>query len=305
MRLITAILIFAFSGLILNTGYSQVSNVSGVVSVFNSEFENGEKKFLSNVFIEETFGRSNPCVSDANGNFELYLVKVRDKDAISLNVRKNGFEIVNHDGLEAIAGQNKKINIFLSPIGKIVENKRKYYNIGKTKAETEFERKLKIANNKLNKLKSEDSQNYKKIIEQQKLISSLYEAQKLMEERARKLAEEFAVVNLDEANKRMRDAFALFQEGLLDSALTVIELNFLEKDINKFRNDIKRGEKIIHRGNKIVENAKIGLGQVIEECLLGARLAITKLNFQLAEKYYLTAISLDTLNTQNMAVYQM
>jgi hypothetical protein len=211
-------LIFCASNLL-----AQQSEIKGVVSIHNSKFETGKTAYLSNVQIKETYGRGQEVLSNSDGRFTFTSIGVPLKETIVLNAQKQGWEVVNPEELDVVVGQFPWVKVYMAPKGKITENKRKYYNIGKTESEKALSSKIKEKQSERERLLKDVMSNQKEIWALEAEIKNLYEKYQTIDANARELAERFSRVNLDDASEHYQRAFRHFQNGKIDSALIVLE----------------------------------------------------------------------------------
>ena len=202
---------------------AQQTSIVGTVALFNSKTETGKRQFIQNAQVEETFGKSQATTTDADGNFRLVLVGIDSKQSFEFTATKAGYEIVNRDNLHAVAGQREAVYILMSPKGKIDQSKLKYYQIGKMASEKALDAKIKQKQADLAALKKDEKAQQQTINEAQAEIAKLEEYKKNIDPNARKLAERFSRVNLDDASDLYQRAFRHFQNGSIDSALIVLE----------------------------------------------------------------------------------
>ena len=202
---------------------AQQTSIVGTVALFNSKTETGKRQFIQNAQVEETFGKSQATTTDADGNFRLVLVGIDSKQSFEFTATKEGYEIVNRDNLHAVAGQREAVYILMSPKGKIDQSKLKYYQIGKMASEKALDAKIKQKQADLAALKKDEKAQQQTINEAQAEIAKLEEYKKNIDPNARKLAERFSRVNLDDASDLYQRAFRHFQNGSIDSALIVLE----------------------------------------------------------------------------------
>jgi hypothetical protein len=100
---------------------AQQSYLRGIVSIQNSETETGRRQYVPNAQVEDDFGKAQPAITDAGGNFQLVYVGVGEKTTVSFQIKKAGLEVVNKDALEAVAGQYDAVKISMAPKEKIDE----------------------------------------------------------------------------------------------------------------------------------------------------------------------------------------
>ena len=211
--------------------FSQQSQIQGIVAVFNSKFETGKTEYLANVQVEEAYQRSQATASLNDGSFTVILVGLKSKEPCQLSVKKQGWEIVNNDKLNVVVGQSALVRLVMSPKGKIDENKRKYYNIGKTESEKSLAKKIKQKQDDRTALLQNAARNQKEMGTLESEIKILYEQYQHIDDNARQLAERFSRVNLDDASEYYQRAFRYFQNGKIDSALIVLDEADFEQQV--------------------------------------------------------------------------
>ncbi|MFD3000115.1 tetratricopeptide repeat protein [Pontibacter toksunensis] len=211
---------------------AQQSNVVGVVSIFNSETRTGKRQYVANAQVEDNNDRATPTVTNSNGQFRLIYVGIPEKEPVSFQIKKSGLEIVNHDALSAIAGQNELVRIAMAHPDSISEYRRSIYRIGKTQAEKRLEKLIQSKSKQLAELKKNDLQKNEKIKLIEEELLKLEDQRMKIEEQIQELSRRYAPVNLDDASPLFRDAFLLFQKGSLDSAMTILNNADLEKKVN-------------------------------------------------------------------------
>jgi len=213
--------------LISLVGRAQQVALHGIVAVFNSKFETGKIEYVANAAVNEELERAQGTLTQADGAFKLVLVGVRPRSSFNFTIKKEQYEVVNADQLRAVAGQVEAVRIFMAPKGKIAENKRKYYHIGKTASEETLNAKIKDKQQDLAELRKDLNNNSLKIKNLEKEVADLYQRYETIDQSARQLAEQFSRVNLDDASELYQRAFRQFQNGHIDSALMVLdELNW-------------------------------------------------------------------------------
>ncbi len=91
--------------------------------------------------------------------------------------------------------------------------------------------------------------------------------------RARDIAHELALVNLDDASQRYRQAFELFRSGQVDSVLLVLGKEQLDEDYRKAGLEKVRGEELIASANE-------GIRQLAKSYRLKAQVLEATLNYR-------------------------
>lgn len=219
--------LFVVLSLCTAVGHAQESTLYGIVSVFNSKFETGKTQYVANAAVDEALGRAQAATTTADGTFKLPLVGIRPKSSFDCVVKKEGYEVINTDQLRAVAGQLDALRIFMAPKGKIAENKRQYYRIGKTASEQALARKIAQKKELLGQAQQNRTNDMRQIEALEKEIADLEQRYQTIDQQARELAERFARVNLDDASELYQRAFRYFQKGNIDSALVVLnEVNW-------------------------------------------------------------------------------
>lgn len=203
--------------------WTQESMLQGLVSVFNSKYDSGKTAYLANAEVEEVLGRSQATLTLSDGSFRLHLVGVRLRSGFQFSVTKESYEVVNTGQLTAIAGQLAPVRIYMAPRGRITENKRRFYNIGKTASERALDRKIAEKRLELKALRTDQKGNGLKIVQMELEIADLQNRYDNISQNALELAERFAKINLDDASELYQRAFRQFQNGHIDSALVVLD----------------------------------------------------------------------------------
>ncbi len=318
------ILIVALLG-VLHKIEAQQSIIYGNVSIFNSQFETGKRQFIVNATVEEDFGRSPAIITDAEGNFRLILVGVKEGEKVSISINKNGYEVVNSESLNVIAGQKESVKIFMAPLGKVNENKRKYYSIGRKSSEKAIEVKIsrlimeiKVSENaqsSLNKyieILSKDSTGYvSEIIRLKKEIyneranldklkaqySSLASQFEKTDDVSRELAERFSLQNLDESSDIYQKSFRKFIEGKLDSAILILDEFDWKTRVNEIiieEAKLANLKQILHLKDSIMNNKRIN--NLIESLMLKGNLSLITNKLDAAIETYTQILRIDSLN---------
>jgi hypothetical protein len=254
---IILLLVFCASNLL-----AQQSEIKGVVSIHNSKFETGKTAYLPNVQIKETYGRGQEVLSNNDGRFTFISIGVPLKETIVLNAQKQGWEVVNPEELDVVVGQFPWLKVYMAPKGKITENKRKYYNIGKTESEKALSSKIKQKQSERERLLKDVKSNQKEIWALEAEIKNLYEKYQTIDANARELAERFSRVNLDDASEHYQKAFRHFQNGKIDSALIVLEEANYAKQVDEILlEEIRLAalKNVIHHNDSVIVARKDSL----------------------------------------------
>ena len=281
----------------------QQTSISGVVAVFNSAFETGSREYVSNAQIEDDFKKANATTTGADGRFKLIFVGTKDNEKVSFNVKKERLEIVNTEALYAVAGQKEQVAVFMSPEGKVAENKLKYYQINREAAEKALTSKLKTIGDEILKLKQNERANAGQIEKLQTEYGFLQKQYEKIDQSARGMAERYAKINLDDQTKEYQTAFRYFQKGQLEEALKILNQVDLEKTGSSIVQEQERNRKIdkewMERDS--IKNEK--KRQVTEALGFKADLHKTQFEFVKVEETYQLLLRLDSTNIYSLWAY--
>jgi len=159
-----------------------------------------------------------PTLTDGAGTFILKLPHMEPGDLLfDIRIHKQDMEIVNLKEVEQwVASEDIFYKVVLCPKGYIEQSRRKFYNIGKSHYQREYERKL----NELRVTR-----------EQQQVDTSAFEQEmaRLSQEYDRRMklldyyADKFARINKDELSAMEQQALALVEKGDIDGAIHIYE----------------------------------------------------------------------------------
>jgi tetratricopeptide (TPR) repeat protein len=221
---------------------------------------------------------ANPAVSKNSGLFEMQFIGKKPGDRVILSVYKKGLEVVNSNELEVRlrSDPDDLVKIVMCKEGERDENALIYYKIAAKNINENYEKRLQ-------EIKAQSASDTNKIIAELKAHRDVALSW------AKKLAEKFARVNLDDAHELYKTAFDYFKQGNIEKALKVL-------DDAKIENDIR-----------IAREAKQKLEEYIKKCaknfVLKAQFYITKFKFDEAETYFQKAIQADPDNFESNAIY--
>ncbi|MBK8427552.1 MAG: hypothetical protein IPL27_16980, partial [Lewinellaceae bacterium] len=218
---------------------AQQSDIKGIISIHNSEYETGKRQYVPNAAVEDDFEKATQQTTDANGSFKLVFVGVPEKTTAQLIVKKEGLQVVNMDGLSAITGQRDSVRLSMAKPEKIAEYRRQIYKVGKTEAEKNLAAQLKKKGEQITTLQKDAAKNKTAIENLQQEYAELQAFASKIEEQAQDLARRYAPVNLDDAAPLYRESFRLFQQGELEKALQVL-----------------RGANLVSQANNILTERK-------------------------------------------------
>ncbi|MBK7937967.1 MAG: tetratricopeptide repeat protein [Lewinellaceae bacterium] len=220
---------------------SQQSTLHGVITVQNSQFDNGKVEYIAFAEVDEcSQPRKGHALSDAQGQWRMELVGIAEKHPLLLKVKKEGYQVVNSDALQAIASQATPVRLHMATNKYITDAKRRYYNTGYTEAEKNLNKKLNAKTNELINLQKQtnaDQNKIKALQEETALLQSQYEQ---LDSFARDLADKYARINLDDAGTLYQNVFRLFQAGDLEGAMQLWRNANLSGQVNNILEEEKR-----------------------------------------------------------------
>ena len=211
--------------------------------------------------------------------------------------------VVDPNQLTAVAGQFDEVKISMADPDSIDRYRDLLFDVGKAQAVKYFESLLKQKNIELNDLRQNKLQNKNKITLLEQELAQLEGQRNKIEDQARELVDRYAPVNLDDASNLFKDAFQLFQQGKLDSAILLLNKADLRKQVANIKEEVKRINNVsneIDIRKSTVKQKSQNTSQAIE---LEAYSYKTHFEFDSASAYYELLISLDSLNTKNLIVY--
>ena len=224
---------------------AQQSDIKGVASIHNSEYETGKRQYVQNAQVEDEFAKATPTTTDAKGTFKLTFVGIDKGKSVMLAIKKEGLQVVNIDGLNAVAGQVGLVRLSMAKPEHIAEYRRELYKIGKTEADKALAMQLKKKGEAMSILKKDAIKNAVQIQQLQKEYDNLQAYSKNIEEQAQDLARRFVIINLDDESATYRHAFQLFTEGAIEKAIQVLDSLNLSKRLADNTQIVEKSDKII------------------------------------------------------------
>ena len=282
---------------------AQQSDIKGVISIHNSEYETGKRQYVPNAQVEDEFEKAQATTTLVDGNFKLTFVQVDEKTSVHLIVKKEGLQVVNIDGLNAVTGQRNIVRLSMAKPERIAEYRRELYKIGKTEADKALAIQLKKKGDALNVLKKDATKNAAQIQQLQKEYSDLQAYAKNIEEQAQDLARRFVIINLDDESAAYRHAFQLFTEGAIEKAIQVLDSLNLSKRLADNTQIVEKSDKIIAETQTKKQKAIDQIHEDISSSMLKARLHRAGFQFKEAATSYALAIQYDSLNLEYLNEY--
>ncbi|RKN79791.1 tetratricopeptide repeat protein [Ulvibacterium marinum] len=266
------------------------TNLPGVVVEQNSKFNTGRIVYLSKAQIRSPGAA--PQMSDSKGRFTLIYSNKPNGNLAIIYASKNGYQVVNEVELKksAIIGRKTPMKVVLCERGKYLENQLSYYDISRDAVVKSYETRI-------NRLEKEGDER-KKLITELKLqlnkeINSVHEAREILEKqlinselKAKKLAERFLTVNLDDQSPAYQNAFKFFLQGDIEGALNILDKVDLKGRLEINAQEAGKDKEILTEiGERLLIREK-QIKQDTEQCLFKARLHVLEYEFLSAEMYY-------------------
>lgn len=241
--------------------------------------QNSGKRTLSGVKIT-TFG-GNSTYSDSNGHFEIKYQNKNAGDNIILMCEKNGFEVINEKELESVIIRKDPddiVKISMCNIGERNKLALQYYNIILENTNKRIDSDLKELNRKVETLSNNEKE--KELLFEQ--INSLIMERDSWVLKAENLAQQLSEINTDELSSLRKKSFDNFLSGNIQDALDVVS----DEKLDKFYHDAL-DKKI---------KADSLLKEAITNYIYKADLCLADLRFLDAEKNFIKALNIDSLN---------
>ncbi len=228
---------------------------------------------------------ANPTITNSYGQFEIQFLDKRPGNSVRLTLIKSGLEVVNRKELQVIlrADPDDLVLFVMCKEGERDRNAVIYYEIAERNINESADKKIAALSDEMKKSKKE-------------IIAKIEEERQLGLKQAKELSEKFAEVNLDEASEIYKEAFELFQQGNIERALAVLDDKKLDKNISDVKLEIEKAEKR-------KKDLKKALDQNINSYILKARLSVTNLQFDEADKSYKKAVEADPTNWIHLIDY--
>ncbi len=154
--------------------------------------------------------------------FSLTFVGILEGSSVSLDVKKEGLEVVNISDLKAIAGQRDEIRISMASPAKVNAYRLELYHIGVSAGEKAIKIELNKAKKDLDKALSQHIFDSTQIATLTDKIAVLAQQMSKVEDQSNELAEKYSKIDLDNTPAVYKVAFDLFRKGLLDSSLKIL-----------------------------------------------------------------------------------
>jgi len=208
-------------------------------------------------------------VSSSLGFFELNFPDKNPGDVVFITVDKDGFEVINKKELDRVilrTNADELVEIVMCPQGSWQKAASEYYGTAAKAINDQFDKRFKEIEKQI-------------IAGKDEIIRKLTQERDTALAQAKKIADDFAQVNLDEASDLYKTAFQLFQKGEIDKALETQDDAKLEQAGKNIAAENEKAKLLLMKTEKARK-------QLAEDYNLKAQLSIIKLRFDDAEKYY-------------------
>lgn len=235
------------------------AELRGIITIQNSK---GKAAYPAQI---KAFGATETA-TNSDGSFKLKFGRKKSGEDVSIEVVKDGYEVVNKRDLFTRLPEKAKdqeLHLYMCVVGTWQKNALKYFGINEKVIAKKFEQKIETLEARLNQQEIESD--YYKLS-----VAKLNKQREAALNQANELAEKFSKANLDVESKRYNKAFQLFTKGKIDSVIIVLN----EEDILKE-----------------VEIAKKTLDRAVKEFLLKAEAHIINFDWKNAEKTFRHAIA--------------
>ena len=246
---------FIFIGMIFSfLANAQQSYILGSVSIHNSKFETGKIEYVHLAQVEEELGRATPTTTEEDGNFKLVVVGIAEKERFKLAITKKGYDVVNFDKLNVVAGQKARVKITMAAPQYLADFRKKIYKVGVTNAEKALAEKIKLNQTAILLERKKREINQKRIKKLQAEYDQLINSYEKIHQQATDLANKYVRINLDDVSPLYQEAFRYFQQGDLEKALDILNKADI---IGKSMEIIKERKKITTIRKELIERDSI------------------------------------------------
>jgi hypothetical protein len=284
----------------------QDASLNGEISIQNSYRKTGKREPVRGASISAPYAV--PKNTDANGTFKLVFSDVPLGTPVRLTVKSEGLEVVNKKdiGEAAVVGRILPLKIYMCKAGELDARIAEYYDFSVEAYTKGYKEKTAALGKKIDQLEKEIKQGQKKEAELQAVRDAyalLEEQYKKALEDANKLAEQFALVNLDDESDLYVAALDTFLHGFVREAIALLESVNLTKRLADNTANIQKGEKIIQETQAAMSESKQQIEADIRAAVLLAKMYGTQFEVDTASFYYELAIRYDSTNAENISEY--
>jgi tetratricopeptide (TPR) repeat protein len=298
-KLVLAILF----GCLCLQSFSQISSISGRLSIFKPLGSSSPRKLVGFADIYDVADPANRTLSNTDGRFKLQFVGVKPNTLRVLVVSKQGLSVVNQSALNVHTDQPEVLEIFLCEPQNIAQNRKYFYHIGKTAADSFLNRKLaSLLKEKANIAVTNQIQSdrLKKITDSIKQLSaSLLRTEEL----ANSLADRYSLIDISDASAETDAAFSMFQKGNLDSAITLLNNANFSNLIKQDRQEIAKTEALKRETISRDSLARDRHIKIVTGLQLQADLTMLKSEYAETSKVYEELLAYDSTSPETIYAY--
>jgi tetratricopeptide (TPR) repeat protein len=284
----------------------QDASLHGQISIQNSYRKTGKREPVPGASVSAP--GAVPKNTDDNGAFRLVFSDIPIGAPVRLSVKSEGLEVVNKKDIAeaALVGRVPALKVYMCKAGELDARIAEYYDFSVEAYTKGYREKTAALNKQIDQLEKEVQQGQKREAD----LRALRDAYTLLEEQykkaledANKLAEQFALVNLDDESDLYVAALDTFLHGYVREAIALLEGVNLEKRLADNAANVQKGEKIIEAAQAAVTQSKQQIEEDIRAAVLLARMYATQFEVDKAAGYYELAIRYDSTNWDNIDQY--
>ena len=228
-----------------SAAYSQNNKVRGIVKLQSSGSQTLEGVKIS------SFGATT-VYSNSDGQFELLFQRKVEGDEFSLEIKKEGYELINDKDLETEVIRKDPDDLVVVVMAKAGDRNKQallYYDIIVEKADQKYDRDIAEIKEELGKLGEGDEE--RRILLQQ--IATLQEEKEAAIQRAEDLAKQLASIDLDIASDLAKEAYEKFDEGDIEGAIAVLDDDKLEQSAKAALEERAKAQQLLVKADSALQ----------------------------------------------------
>lgn len=230
---------------------AQSIELSGTVSIQNSRYETGERVHVTDASVRAPFAKA--VSSDRNGVFKLQFSGVAPGAPIRISVEKPGLEVVNRSDLDAFVLGGGPLEVVMADPARLAEAQERFYRVSAEQVSRKFEERMRDLQDERIALSERMKVVNALLLDSLATLGEAQEALALQRETAlqqvQDLARILSLVDLDRSNDHYRSAYQAMQRGAVDSVLTILGVDVLDRDLAAARSQREKGVLSIERAN--------------------------------------------------------
>jgi len=274
--------------------------LSGVVSIQNSKRTTGTRQYVAFANVKASCCAS-PDVTDQEGRFGLVFADLPNGTRVRLTIAKPDWEVVNkHELTEgAVLGRIEPLKVYMCKSGEYALRVAEYYDFAFNAYTEGYKEQIKTLNHRIAGLTKAleagkvTEETLRKVREERDLLDEQY---KEAINGANKLAERFALINLDDESDLFATALDTFNKGFIKVAIALLEGVDLEKRLETNNANLEKGTEIIRNTQARMAESRGQMDKDIRAAVLLAQIYKTQFLEEKAETYYGLALRYDTAN---------